>query len=66
MNILLFWHQTYAFLTKWLNNAHVSLHFSLQCGRPPSCMWYQEYLRLPNHGRLTLIEIHVGNGKIHV
>jgi hypothetical protein len=31
-------------------------------------MWFKKYPRPPNHGYLTLIEIHIENGipKIHV
>jgi hypothetical protein len=67
MNILLFWLHTCIVLTKWLNNACVNFHFSLHCGRPFGCMWFQEYPRPPNHGHLTSIEIiHVGNGILKI
>jgi hypothetical protein len=62
MNILLFWPYTTPFrLDGWIMQM-VNLHLALQCGRPYGCMWSQKYSSPPDHGHLTSIEIHVGNG----
>jgi hypothetical protein len=42
--------------------------FVLVMWKTSCCMWFKKYPRPFDHGYLTLIEIHIGNGipKIHV